>query len=320
METPLVSVSLVAYNASAYIKDAIEGCLMQQTSFPFEIIIHDDASQDQTPQIILDYASNFPDKIIPIIQTVNQFSQGHEINAKINIPKARGKYIAFLEADDYWIDPLKLEKQVDFMEKHPEVSMCFTATKQIESSSSNIVAIKRYRDHDSVCSVEDVILKGGGLLDMGSAVVRRSIYENVPDWYHYSQIWDNSVPLLALTYGEIQYLNEITTVYRLNVPGSWTQKFARDYKKRKNTIRDFLALLDGFNEATGYQYNKLIERKTRFISIGLLLLLDPREEIFLKYYDRLNLALKCEYKIFNFIGSYRLWDRYRKFMKIFRKI
>ena len=320
METPLVSVSLVAYNASAYIKDAIEGCLMQQTSFPFEIIIHDDASQDQTPQIILDYASNFPDKIIPIIQTVNQFSQGHEINAKINIPKARGKYIAFLEADDYWIDPLKLEKQVDFMEKHPEVSMCFTATKHIESSSSNIVAIKRYRDHDSVCSVEDVILKGGGLLDMGSAVVRRSIYENVPDWYHYSQIWDNSVPLLALTYGEIQYLNEITTVYRLNVPGSWTQKFARDYKKRKNTIREFLALLDGFNEATGYQYNKLIERKTRFISIGLLLLLDPREEIFLKYYDRLNLALKCEYKIFNFIGSYRLWDRYRKFMKIFRKI
>ena len=163
METPLVSVSLVAYNASAYIKDAIEGCLMQQTSFPFEIIIHDDASQDQTPQIILDYASNFPDKIIPIIQTVNQFSQGHEINAKINIPKARGKYIAFLEADDYWIDPLKLEKQVDFMEKHPEVSMCFTATKHIESSSSNIVAIKRYRDHDSVCSVEEVILKGGGV-------------------------------------------------------------------------------------------------------------------------------------------------------------
>jgi glycosyltransferase involved in cell wall biosynthesis len=320
METPLVSVSLVAYNASAYIKDAIEGCLMQQTSFPFEIIIHDDASQDQTPQIILDYASNFPDKIIPIIQTVNQFSQGHEINAKINIPKARGKYIAFLEADDYWIDPLKLEKQVDFMEKHPEVSMCFTATKHIESSSSNIVAIKRYRDHDSVCSVEEVILKGGGLLDMGSAVVRRSIYENVPDWYHYSQIWDNSVPLLALTYGEIQYLNEITAVYRVNVPGSWTQKFARDYKKRKNTIREFLALLDGFNEATGYQYNKLIERKTRFISIGLLLLLDSRDEIFLKYYDRLNLALKCEYKIFKFIGSYRLWDRYRKFMKIFRKI
>jgi hypothetical protein len=165
-----------------------------------------------------------------------------------------------------------------------------------------------------------VILKGGGLLDMGSAVVRRSIYENVPDWYHYSQIWDNSVPLLALTYGEIQYLNEITAVYRVNVPGSWTQKFARDYKKRKNTIREFLALLDGFNEATGYQYNKLIERKTRFISIGLLLLLDSRDEIFLKYYDRLNLALKCEYKIFKFIGSYRLWDRYRKFMKIFRKI
>lgn len=320
METPLVSISLVAYNAEAYIKDAIEGCLMQQTSFPYEIIIHDDASKDQTPQIIREYANNYPDKILPIIQTVNQFSQGHEINAKIIIPKARGKYIAFLEADDYWIDPLKLEKQVDFMEKHPEISMCFTATKEIESSGSNKVTIKRYRDHDSVCSTEDVIFMGGRLVDMGSAVVRKSIYENVPYWYHYSQIWDNTVPLLALTHGKIQYLNEVTAVYRYNVPGSWTQKNVKNYMGRTKSISRTLALLDGFNEDIGYQYDKLIKRKTRLISVGLLLLLDPRDEIFQKYYARLNLPLRLEYKVFHRIGSYRLWERYRQVMRIFRKI
>jgi len=320
METPLVSVSLVAYNASAYIKDAIEGCLMQQTSFPFEIIIHDDASQDETAQIILDYVSKYPDKIIPIIQTENQFSKGYEINAKLVIPQARGKYIAFLEADDYWIDPLKLQKQVDFMEKHPGISMCFTATKEIESSGSNKVTIKRYRNHDSVCSTEDVILMGGRLVDMGSAVVRKSIYDNVPNWYHYSQIWDNTVPLLALTHGKIQYLNEITAVYRYNVPGSWTQKNVKDYKKRAGNIRRKLTLLDGFNEGTNHQYYKLIMRLTRLISIGFLLLIDPQEEGFKKYYNRLNLPLKFEYKVFNFIGSYRLWERYRQVLRLFRKI
>lgn len=320
METPLVSVSLVAYNASAYIKDAIEGCLMQQTSFPFEIIIHDDASQDQTPQIILDYASNYPDKIVPIIQTVNQFSQGHEINAVINIPKARGKYIAFLEADDYWIDPLKLQKQVDFMEKHPEVSMCFTAAKVMEASGSNNERIQRYRDYDSVCSEEDVILMGGRLANMGSALVRKSIYDDLPEWYHYSQLWDNTVPLLAITHGKIQYLNDITTVYRYNVPGSWTQKNVKNYKSRTKSIGRTLALLDGFNEGTNYRYNELIKRKSKLISIGLLLLLDPQEEVFKKYYSRLNLPLKLEYKVFHLIGSYRLWERYRQIVRIFRKI
>lgn len=318
--TPLVSVSLVAYNAEAYIKDAIEGCLIQQVEFPFEIIIHDDASKDHTPAIIFDYADKYPDKIIPIIQAENQFSKGYEINGKIVIPQARGKYIAFLEADDYWIDPLKLQKQVDFMEKHPEVTMCFTAAKVMEASGSNKEKIQRYRKFDSVCSADDVINMGGRLVNMGSAVVRKSIYDNLPEWYHYSQIWDNTVPLLALTHGKIQYLNDITSVYRYNVPGSWTQKNVKNYKNRTISIRRTLALLDGFNESTAYQFDQLIKRKTRLISVGLLLLLDPQEEDFKKYYARLTQALKCEYKVFSFLRSYRLWERYRQVVRIFRKI
>lgn len=318
-QIPLVSVSLVAYNAEAYIKDAIDGCLMQQVKFPYEIIIHDDASKDRTPQIILDYANKHPE-IIPIIQTENQFSKGYEINGKIVIPQARGKYIAFLEADDYWIDPLKLQKQVDFMEKHPEVSMCFTAAKVMEASGSNKDVIQRYRNYDSVCSADDVINMGGRLANMGSALVRKSIYDNLPDWYNLSQIWDNTVPLLALIHGNIQYLNEITAVYRYNVPGSWTQKNVRNYKNRTKSIGRTLALLDGFNEDTDYKFDKLIKRKTRLISIGLLLLLDPQKEDFKKYYSRLNPPLKLEYKVFHRIGSYRLWERYRQIIRIFRKI
>jgi glycosyltransferase involved in cell wall biosynthesis len=319
MQTPLVTVTLIAYNAEAYIKDAIEGCLMQQVDFPYELIIHDDASKDRTQHIISEYAKQYPDKIFPITQTENQFSKGNEIYADFIIPKARGKYIAFMEADDYWIDPLKLQKQIDFMENHTDFSMCFTGTKEIRSSGSKKVRIKRYRNRDSVCSAKDVILMGGRLVDMISAVVRKSIYDDVPAWYHYSQIWDNTIPLLALTCGKIQYLNEITAVYRYNVPGGWTQKNVKDYKKRANNIRRKLTLLDGFNKGTDYRYNNLILRLTRFISIGLLLLLDPQEEVFIKYYSRLSPFLKFEYKFFNSIGSYRLWERYRQFVRLFRK-
>ena len=318
--TPLVSVSLVAYNAEAYIKDAIEGCLMQKTDFPFEILIHDDASQDRTPKIVLDYANMYPDKIVPILQTENQFSKGFEINGKNVIPHAQGKYIAFLEADDYWIDPLKLQKQVDFMEKHPDVSMCFTATKEVETSDTTRVQITRYRNHDSLCTPEDVIIMGGLLVNMASAVVKKTIYDNVPDWYHCTQIWDNSVPLLAMMHGKIQYFNEITAVYRSNVPGSETQNNVKNYAKRKSVTRGIIGLLEGFNEATNHQYDKLINQKSRLISVGMLLLMDQTDEEFKKYYSKLSFPLKVEYHVFNFLGSFRLWERYRQVMRLFRKI
>ena len=318
--TPLVSVSLVAYNAEAFIKDAIEGCLMQQVDFPYEILIHDDASQDRTPQIILDYASKYPDKIVPILQIENQFSTGFEINGKNVIPHARGKYIAFLEADDYWIDPLKLQKQVDFMEKHPDVSMCFTATKEVETSDTNKVQITRYRNHDSLCTPEDVIIMGGLLVNMASAVVRKSIYDNVPDWYHCTQIWDNSVPLLAMMHGKIQYFNEITAVYRSNVPGSETQNNVKNYAKRKTVTRGIIGLLEGFNEATNRRYDKLINHKAKLISVGMLLLMDQTDEEFKKYYAKLGPGLKLEYQVFHFFGSFRLWERYRQVIRLFRKI
>lgn len=321
MQEPLVSISLVAFNAEAFIRDAIESCLMQEVDFSYEILIHDDASKDGTPQIIREYATKYPDKIIPIIQTENQFSKGTEINAKIVIPRARGKYIAFLEADDYWVDPQKLKNQIAFMESNPDVSMCFTASKRIyPSDPPKKTHIKRYRPYDCVCSPKNVILVGGRLVDMGSAVVRRSVFENVPDWYYCVQIWDINIPLLSLLHGKIHYHNKVTSVYRYNTPGSYTQKSVRDYQKRKPGILSSLELLDGYNQATEYRYNKIIKRKTRLISVGLLLLLNPNDDNFNKYCSRLTLGLKLEYYVFKSIGSYRLWERYRQVMRIFRKI
>jgi glycosyltransferase involved in cell wall biosynthesis len=317
METPLVSISLVAFNAENYLRDAIEGCLKQEVNFPYEIIIHDDASNDSTPQIIREYAAIYPHKIIPIIQQENQYSKGVEIIAKYIIPRAKGKYIAFVEADDYWIDPKKLQNQIDFLESHQDFSMCFTATKHIYPQSPRKPRLKRYRNHDSVCPPKDVILRGGSLLDMISAVARRSVFDDIPDWYSYSILWDWSIPLLALLKGKIQYHNYVTAVYRENSPGSWTQNTAKNYEKRKNNINKSIRITDGFDEETNYKYHHHVTKKINSLIVGVLLLSDQDEENYNKYYERLPFFKRLEFMIFKLLGSFKLWDKCREIYRYF---
>ena len=108
-KNPLVSICCITYNHEKFIKDAIEGFLMQKTDFPIEILIHDDASTDGTTEIIKKYEKEYPDLIHAVYQTENQYSQGKKV-FPILANQASGKYIALCEGDDYWTDPLKLQK------------------------------------------------------------------------------------------------------------------------------------------------------------------------------------------------------------------
>lgn len=133
---PLVSISCITYNHELYISQAIEGFLMQKTTFPFEIVILDDASTDKTATIINEYVARYPDLIFPILQSENQYSKGVRcLSARFSFPKARGKYIALCEGDDFWTDPYKLQKQVDFMETHPEFGLVYTEIDCLHESS-----------------------------------------------------------------------------------------------------------------------------------------------------------------------------------------
>jgi glycosyltransferase involved in cell wall biosynthesis len=122
---PLVSISCITYNHENFIRDAIEGFLMQKTTFPVEILIHDDASTDNTANIIIEYETTYPQLIKPIYQTENKYSTQRGYITRIQNERTRGKYIAKCEGDDFWTDPLKLQKQVDFLENNPEyVASC----------------------------------------------------------------------------------------------------------------------------------------------------------------------------------------------------
>lgn len=131
-----VSVICTAYNQEKYIRDTLDGFLLQKTNFPFEIIIHDDASTDGTAEIIREYAERYPGTIIPIYQTQNLYSQGVPFIFEYIIPKAKGKYIAYCEGDDYWIDSLKLQHQYDFMESHSDYIACGHNVIMVEDDNS----------------------------------------------------------------------------------------------------------------------------------------------------------------------------------------
>lgn len=134
-EVPLVSISCITYNHSKFIKDTLDGFLMQRTSFPMEILIHDDASTDGTQEIIREYAAKYPAIIKPIYQTENQWSKGRKGDKVFNYPRAKGKYIAHCEGDDYWIDPLKVQKQVDFLEQNPEYGVVYTNINKVNKEN-----------------------------------------------------------------------------------------------------------------------------------------------------------------------------------------
>lgn len=129
-KTPLVSVCCITYNHAPYISQCVDGFLMQKTSFPYEIIINDDCSSDGTMEILKEYADKYPDLIQLILHDENQYSKGiRSILATFVYPLVKGKYIALCEGDDYWTDPLKLQKQVDYMEKHPECGLVWAKAK-----------------------------------------------------------------------------------------------------------------------------------------------------------------------------------------------
>lgn len=157
MQKPIVSICCITYNHAPFIRKCIDGFLMQKTSFSFEILIHDDCSTDGTDLIIKEYAEKYPNLIFPLYEEFNQYSLGGSGKMDMyNYRRSRAKYIATCEGDDYWTDPYKLQKQYDFMESHPDYSVCFHCYQNynvytdsyIEPNANKL--IKQYGDCDYI--------------------------------------------------------------------------------------------------------------------------------------------------------------------------
>ena len=168
---PLVSIRTSTYNHGKYIRQCIEGILMQKTSFPFEYIIGEDCSTDQTREIVMEYAAKYPD-IIRVVTA--DYNVGMKANGERCIMRCRGKYMALCEGDDYWIDPLKLQKQVDYLEAHPQCSMSYTEAVIINEDPTK--KVKRWRKGVTENFCEHLMIKGNPVVT-ASVLIRMNVYQ-----------------------------------------------------------------------------------------------------------------------------------------------
>ena len=236
-----VSICCIAYNHEKYIRDALDGFLLQKTNFPIEIIIHDDASTDKTADIIREYARKYPDLIVPIYQQENQYSKGVNPLRNFVFPKAQGKYITLCEGDDYWTDPHKLEKQVNFLEKHEDFAMCFHKVKVL-LKDGRLVKDFITKVPGAVVTLEDLARKGN-FIHTPSVMLRNDF--TMPAWVTKCPIGDYPFYFTATGKKKIKYLNEVMAVYRLGVGVFSTLS---GYNKTLNTFLTISAILKNYHD------------------------------------------------------------------------
>jgi len=234
MKDPLVSISLVSFNQAPYIRQAIESCLMQKVDFNYEIIIHDDASTDNSAEIILEYANEHPEIIRPIIQTENQFSKGTEVNAKIVIPKARGKYIARMDADDISL-PERFEKQVAFLESNLSVGVLGTNYFSINETGQ---IINSYLLHGQPPRIWWRLFFVNQIVHP-SVMMRRCIFSKYH--IHYNELLTSSQDydlwFQILPFFDLANLNEILFKYRIHEENISIGKKREQAKNAENILK-----------------------------------------------------------------------------------
>ena len=257
MEEIIVSVICNAYNHEAYIRDALEGFVKQKTDFPFEVLVHDDASKDSTAEIIREYEEKYPEIIKPIYETENQYSKTDGSLTRIQYGRARGKYIALCEGDDYWTDPQKLQKQVDALECHPEIDICATgAATETEGMLLGEIAPS---NRDVVFTPEQVIAGGGGFVATASLMFRKSIHD---DPLPFSQMLrlDYSIQIMGSLKGGMLYLADQTCVYRIAAQGSWTSRMTQNIEALNRFQEQLCDMLRCLDQDTSGKYHGVIEQ------------------------------------------------------------
>ena len=216
--SPLVSVCVLTYNHAKFIRQALDSVLMQQTNFPYEVVIGEDCSTDGTREIVLEYQARYPDRIRVLLSTINlgHYTGNGRINLLRNFKACRGTYIAMLEGDDYWTDPLKLQKQMAFLEEHNEYVGCFHDTLIADEDGSSPQLWREYAMVDYQLS--DTI-STESLCHTSAFVYRSSALLSLPPWFRGVISGDMAMFFLVAMRGALRRIPEVMSVYRKHAGG-----------------------------------------------------------------------------------------------------
>lgn len=241
-----VTVWCLAYNHEKYIRSALEGFVKQKTNFRYEVIVHDDASTDNTAKIIREYEEKYPDIIKPIYQEMNQFQLGVNKMRNFLLPNAKGKFIAYCEGDDFWTDEYKLQKQYDVMNKCEEIALCVHKVEYLNEDNSYT---GRYAPSDACDIHRDILFTPEEMVCLmyrkdtypfhtSSYMVRKDVlceecYQQLKKYFN----GDACILHSAILCGQIYYIDEIMSCRRLLTIGNYNNRLKKMSNEERNLIR-----------------------------------------------------------------------------------
>ena len=250
---PKVSVCIISYQHEAYIATCLDSILSQQVNFEFEIILGEDHSSDKTPQIIQQYADAHP-------QLIKAFVRPRNVTAKRNFLhcflQARGEYIIYIEGDDYWTDVQKLQKQVDFLDQHPDASACFhNAEIVFEDGSGRKNQLINGPEQAIWTHTQDFFKeKETWFMATASVMMRRKWVNPLPEWFMDCKSGDIPMYVILSEKGPIGYLPDVMSVYRKNLGG---QSFT-DSTQSKDFLQNRIFMYATLNAYTNRAFEHLI--------------------------------------------------------------
>jgi glycosyltransferase involved in cell wall biosynthesis len=262
---PVVSIRCITYQHVNFIRDAIEGFLMQETTFPVEILIHDDASTDGTADIVREYQAEYPQLIRTVLQTENQWSKGREAWRRARRPfeeMVRGEFVALCEGDDYWTSPQKLQRQVMALKAAAACSACIHNAWEVDSATGS------KRIFNTTCRMPRFtlreMLRHEFVVPTASMVIRTLLWEKLSrvnaSWLEKTLVGDRPMQLLLLDSGPFVYIDEIMSVYRRH-PGGMMQGLSTAYTDK--VIPNFIEMYGNFDRSTEGRHRKLVVGEMR---------------------------------------------------------
>ena len=305
-QKPLVAIRCITYNQAPYIRQCLDGFIMQRTDFPFVAIVHDDCSTDGTDAIVREYAERYPDIIKPIFETEYQYSKRDGSLSKImtNACNETGaKYIALCEGDDYWTDPLKLQKQVSFLENHPECSLCYHACEnKFEGDNIQIRApfgenVKESYTYEELHNYPFHTATAMYRLEIANSdLYKKACSIGCP-------FGDVVLFLCCSQFGTLSGFNEKMSVYRRLDSGVSNQIHNKNYAKKR--IWYWIKLLECFNSAVQKKLHQQIIEPTAIYLFFHSNIVEFFKIFRYEMYHLPNLAIIIAYKILK-ISVYNL--------------
>lgn len=268
----VVTVRCIAYNHEAFIEECLDGVLAQKTSFPFEVLVHDDVSTDKTADIIRAYEKKYPHIIRPVYETENQYSKGCGALEKVMNPLITGKYVAFCECDDYWCNEYKLQLQFDVMEAHPEYTICFAKTKTVNTNQDYAETFNGKNEIVSMKRILTNIVTGKNEgIHTSTFFLRTSLYL---EWFNFRwterngfdlMTGDTSLTFYSLMKGDGVIINTLCSCYRWN-SGGYITKYSSDFNFRKYVDMQQCLAYKNFDVYTNGKYHKYLKKIIRYHS------------------------------------------------------